>query len=210
MNQIKRVWIPADSFYAEEESCSTRDVQVVLASDYDRHVADLTAKLKLQAMREQYRTLVEFYDKHNGTPCEQIRHQQEVEDLTQRLEEAQADNLQWREHVAQLRTDLAQARGKLVAYDRAVANDPLLYARASVADLQTKLAAVERERDVLRTALLALPVAEGEIFIEKVFTCNHWEVRLRGEGSSIGLGYFYWEDHANHYAALLRLAQAMR
>ena len=40
MNQIKRVWIPADSFYAEEESCSTRDVQVVLASDYDAAYAE--------------------------------------------------------------------------------------------------------------------------------------------------------------------------
>lgn len=26
-----------------------------------------------------YKALVEFYDKHNGTPCEQIRHQQEIE-----------------------------------------------------------------------------------------------------------------------------------
>ena len=40
MNQIKRVWIPADSFYAEEELCSTRDVQVVLASDYDAAYAE--------------------------------------------------------------------------------------------------------------------------------------------------------------------------
>lgn len=29
----------------------------------------------------KYRQLVDFYDKHNGTPCEQIRHQQQVEAL---------------------------------------------------------------------------------------------------------------------------------
>ena len=56
MNQIKRVWIPADSFYAEEESCSTRDVQVVLASDYDAaYAAGLREGLKdaLEIVQEE-------------------------------------------------------------------------------------------------------------------------------------------------------------
>lgn len=110
--------------------------------------------------------------------------QDQITDLTRRLEEAQED-----------------ARRVRIERDNTYEN---------LLDIQAKLAAAEQERDTMRTALLALPVVEGEIFIEKVFTCNHWEVRLRGEGSSIGLGYFYWEDHANHYAALLRLAQAMR
>ena len=34
----------------------------------------------------KYRQLVDFYDKHNGTPCEQIRHQQQVEALQRELE----------------------------------------------------------------------------------------------------------------------------
>lgn len=46
---------------------------------------------------ERIRTLVAFYDKHHGTPCEQIRHQQEVEELKRRITqlEGQIDDLKY-------------------------------------------------------------------------------------------------------------------
>lgn len=63
----------------------------------------------------KYRQLVDFYDKHNGTPCEQIRHQQQVEALQRERDHAKkmaavqkevADNQTW--HVCELRQQLSQ------------------------------------------------------------------------------------------------------
>lgn len=36
---------------------------------------------ELNALKPKYQQLVAFYDQHNGTPCEQIRHQQEIAQL---------------------------------------------------------------------------------------------------------------------------------
>lgn len=41
-------------------------------------------------MMGRFKQLVKFYDDHVGTPCEQIRHQQGVQDLQQQLTSAQA------------------------------------------------------------------------------------------------------------------------
>lgn len=37
----------------------------------------------------KYHQLMDFYDKHNGTPCEQIRHEQQVEALQRERDELQ-------------------------------------------------------------------------------------------------------------------------
>ena len=37
---------------------------------------------EIAALKEKYKNLVEWYDDHEGTPCEQIRHKQQVEELT--------------------------------------------------------------------------------------------------------------------------------
>ena len=44
----------------------------------------------------KYRQLMDFYDKHNGTPCEQIRHQQQVEALQRERDEAKASRDMWK------------------------------------------------------------------------------------------------------------------
>jgi DNA repair exonuclease SbcCD ATPase subunit len=43
------------------------------------------------ALRLKVQELTKFYDKHVGTPCEQIRHQQEVETLNERLDAYRKD-----------------------------------------------------------------------------------------------------------------------
>lgn len=40
---------------------------------------------QVTALEAKYKVLVAFYDKHVGTPCEEILHKQEVDDLTQQL-----------------------------------------------------------------------------------------------------------------------------
>ena len=37
---------------------------------------------EIAVLKEKYQNLVEWYDDYNGTPCEQIRHKQQVEELT--------------------------------------------------------------------------------------------------------------------------------
>ncbi len=59
-------------------------------ADLQATIADLQGQLevaqnKQTALEKSVRNLTEFYDKYNGTPCEQIRHQQEVELLQQRV-----------------------------------------------------------------------------------------------------------------------------
>lgn len=44
-------------------------------------VEDLKGKVK-----EDQRIYMEFYDKHHGTPCEEIRHREEVESLKAKIE----------------------------------------------------------------------------------------------------------------------------
>lgn len=60
---------------AREYERQSEHVGVALAVEAEAH----------QALREKYQNLVAWYDKHNGTPCEQIRHQQEIERLQQRV-----------------------------------------------------------------------------------------------------------------------------
>ena len=60
-------------------------------------IADLQGRLeaaqnKQTALEKSVRNLTEFYDKYNGTPCEQIRHQQEVEQLQQRVAQLEQDS----------------------------------------------------------------------------------------------------------------------
>ena len=75
----------------------------------------------------KYHQLVDFYDKHNGTPCEQIRHEQQVEELQRERGEAR--------HTA----DVYQKLYGTAVMDRAIAHN-------EKADLQ---AALDAERDWL-------------------------------------------------------------
>lgn len=65
-------------------------------ADAQATIADLqgqveAAQNKQTALEKSVRNLTEFYDKYNGTPCEQIRHQQEVEQLQQRVAQLEGD-----------------------------------------------------------------------------------------------------------------------
>ncbi len=266
MNQIKRVWIPADSFYAEEESCSTRDVQVVLASDYERQVAelrvqlrlanidqantqaevaDLTAKLKAKDSALEFakaaigdaiyleegldgetgqrvqRLIVEALERGTCdapgdiadflTTRERVT-QDQITDLTAKLAVSEKDrerlissNQHWHTRVEQMNNEVedltrrleeAQEDARRVRIERDNTYENLL-------DIQAKLAAAEQERDTMRTALLALPVVEGEMKIIFHGGSANWTVA--------GVPITFWcEQHAESYAALLWLAQAMR
>ena len=53
---------------------------------YRGHEADLDAlagfvKAEREALLPKYKALVAFYDKQVGTPCEEIRHRQQIEDV---------------------------------------------------------------------------------------------------------------------------------
>lgn len=65
-------------------------------ADLQATIADLQGQLevaqnKQTALEKSVRNLTEFYDKYNGTPCEQIRHQQEVELLQQRVAQLEGE-----------------------------------------------------------------------------------------------------------------------
>ena len=55
------------------------------AADAQATIAALQAKL--EDLTAKYQNLVAWYDKQNGTPCEQVRHRQEVEALQAQLNE---------------------------------------------------------------------------------------------------------------------------
>ena len=92
-------------------------------SEKDDTISDLRDKLaaverELAALKPKYAQLVSYYDVHFGTPCEQIRHQQEVEKLTAELAEARALNHEYEitvpgSTISALQRDNAALRGKL-------------------------------------------------------------------------------------------------
>lgn len=181
MNQIKRVWIPADSFYAEEESCPARDVQVVLASDYDRHVADLTAKL---ASTEG---ALDAYGRDNAA-------------LTRRLEEAQRNSVP----IKYFKVVQVNDPHSPVAEYMAETHDGEFVSRSVADALQAKLAAVERERDTTRTALLALPVVVKELEQALDVLDDYYDGAEDSRIKWLGEPMYYVRN------AKERLAQAMR
>ena len=70
-------------------------------SDAQATIADLQGQLevaqnKQTALEKSVRNLTEFYDKYNGAPCEQIRHQQEVELLQQRVAQLEGERADWK------------------------------------------------------------------------------------------------------------------
>jgi len=135
---------------------------------------------------------------------------------------AESCALSWREHVAVLKAceqtaldrvaDLtakleeAQEDARRVRIERDNTYENLL-------DIKAKLAAVERERDALRTALLALPVAQGTIRVEGSEVVGVEPIRGATDPPMWWrrkLGGFNDKQAAESYAALLRLAQKMR
>ena len=71
--------------------------------------------------------------------------------------------------------------------------------------IYAKLAAVERERDALRTALLALPVAQEAL--QSIMQA--WQHKSHDQ--EVGSFHFWFSANIEQFdAALLRLAQAMR
>ena len=70
-------------------------------ADLQATIADLQGQLevaqnKQTALEKSVRNLTEFYDKYNGAPCEQIRHQQEVELLQQRVAQLEGERADWK------------------------------------------------------------------------------------------------------------------
>lgn len=59
-------------------------------------------KAEYDRLLVEYRKLVDYRDKQDGTPCEQIRHQQEVADLHERLNEAQKESAEWEARTSSL------------------------------------------------------------------------------------------------------------
>ena len=58
-----------------------------LQSQLTQRTAELEAAKHCYAdLLAKYQNLVAWYDKQNGTPCEQVRHKQEVADLQAELE----------------------------------------------------------------------------------------------------------------------------
>ena len=64
-------------------------ISMVKAADAQATVEAL--QKKYDDLLGKYRQLVDFYDKHNGTPCEQIRHQQQVEALQRERDRLRAN-----------------------------------------------------------------------------------------------------------------------
>ena len=58
------------------------DLAVKTKPLYEDLEAEVTRlRERMASMETRYKGLVDFYDQHNGTPCEQVRHRQEVEAL---------------------------------------------------------------------------------------------------------------------------------
>lgn len=64
---------------AIDEGLTGTDISLAVRTVEEMYADNAALRLKVQE-------LVKFYDKHVGTPCEQIRHQQEVEALNERLD----------------------------------------------------------------------------------------------------------------------------
>ena len=144
---------------------------------------------------------------NGGCRCEPPAKQ--IADLTRRLEEAERKNDEFFKEWKACRDVM---RGKVNDPDPLVPcgdeRDLTLFGMVSGVlrsrdALKTTLAAAEQERDTMRPALLALPVVEGEMKIIFHGGSANWTVA--------GVPITFWcEQHAESYAALLRLAQAMR
>ena len=67
---------------------------------------DAAQREKLERLNNDYKKLVVFYDQHVGTPCEQIRHQQEVDELKEKLAAVE-------KQLTEAQAKLKQMEGKL-------------------------------------------------------------------------------------------------
>ena len=72
--------------YINERHENTKQIEQ-LQADLAQRTAELEAAKHCYAdLLAKYQNLVAWYDKQNGTPCEQVRHKQEVADLQAELE----------------------------------------------------------------------------------------------------------------------------
>ena len=84
----------------------------------DATIAALQAKL--EDLTAKYQNLVAWYDKQNGTPCEQVRHRQEVEALQARVRELEewvqdqsTANLETMRHMDEMQSRAMDAESQL-------------------------------------------------------------------------------------------------
>lgn len=85
-------------------------------------------RLSYDNLEKKYKTLVTWYDKYNGTPCEQIRHIQEVEVLESRiakLQQALAAMLNEWAKATRYGSPIALAANTNVAFARDIFNSEL-------------------------------------------------------------------------------------
>lgn len=127
-------------------------------------------RTRVEEQTKKYKDLMKFYDEHVGTPCEQIRHAEQVDDLTRLAEEAEQQNTLYKSifdrHRARERYisdatfqhikhgDEAHQAWLKRALDEVLTlegkpHETLDQLIQQVADLTAKLAAVEQERDNL-------------------------------------------------------------
>ena len=73
--------------FSEQEVKEQAETIANLQSQLTQRTAELEAAKHCYAdLLAKYQNLVAWYDKQNGTPCEQVRHKQEVADLQAELE----------------------------------------------------------------------------------------------------------------------------
>lgn len=85
-------WVQ-DQSTANLEKMQHMDEMQSRALEAESQLAQRTAELEAAKhcyadLLAKYQNLVAWYDKQNGTPCEQVRHKQEVADLQAELERA--------------------------------------------------------------------------------------------------------------------------
>jgi len=158
---------------------------------------------ELSIIHHKYQALVNFYDKHNGTPCEQVRHQAEIAELQAQLAAAQQN-----QHVTKVydcgSCAIREGLEQQVAQLREERDEAMQYAAGMDNDLQK----IGAQHAALLGLVCELPLPVGELFIEPDVPASlepmWWQVRIRNQyGFSLMLAEFRDKQIAKAFLAIM-------
>ena len=180
--------------------------QVVLYTDAQATIAALQAKL--EDLMAKYQNLVAWYDKQNGTPCEQVRHRQEVEALQARVRELEewvqdqsTANLETMRHTDEMQSRALEAEQQLT---RRTAELERVRGERDEYAHKTKMLCLQNgplmiENHDMKKLIAALPKVEGAVVVSNGYV----------KDSTRCHALFGADEDAALYAALLQHRQGM-
>lgn len=148
--------------------CGREDLEAALPI-ISAHLARRQAE-EIERLREKNRSLVAQLDDLNGTPCEQIRHRQEVEDYEARLAHLQSALTRAQEALAFVRHTLEWARNTTFECSYGLENPEL---RAEINEALNQIAALsgsgdhpERREAALEKLVVGFLSEDAQFYLE--------------------------------------------